>query len=126
MPSAVLDTSALLALMNREPGADRVASVLVDAVLSTVNCAEVYTKLSERKMPSATFDAIIQVVPTVIDFDIGLARRAGELRAATRHLGLSLGDRACLALAEREGLPAVTAERLWGELDIGVTVELIR
>ncbi len=126
MPRAVLDTSALLALINRERGADQVAGVLADAVLSTVNCAEVYSKLSERQMPAAAFDTILRVVATVIDFDIGLARRAGELRAATRHVGLSLGDRACLALAEREGLPAVTAERLWGELDVGVAIQLIR
>jgi ribonuclease VapC len=123
---AVLDASALLALLNREPGAERVRSVLTEAIVSTFNCAEVYSKLSQWKVPPASFDDIISVVPTVISFDITLARRVGELQAATRHLGLSLGDRACLALAEREGLPALTAERRWAQLDLGVAVELIR
>ena len=62
----------------------------------------------------------------VIPFDIDLARRAGELRAATRKAGLSFADHACLALAEREGLPAITADRRWAALDIGLDIHLIR
>ncbi len=123
---AVLDASALLALLNQEPGAERVRAVLAEAMVSAVNCAEVYSKLSEWNVAFVGFDELISVVPTVMGFDVGLARRAGELSAATRHLGLSLGDRACLALAEREGLPALTADRKWARLDIGIAVELIR
>jgi PIN domain nuclease of toxin-antitoxin system len=123
---AVLDASALLALLNQEPGAERVREVLAGSIVSAINCAEVYSKLSDWKVAFAGFDDLISVVPTVVGFDVGLARRAGELNAATRHLGLSLGDRACLALAEREGLPALTADRKWARLDIGIAVELIR
>lgn len=97
-----------------------------EAIVSAVNCAEVYSKLSEWKVSLIHFDDIISVVPTVISFDVTLARRAGELSGATRHLGLSLGDRACLALAEREGLAVLTADRRWGDLDMGIKVELIR
>lgn len=123
---AVLDASALLALLNQEPGEERVRSVLAESIVSAVNCAEVYSKLSDWKVEFAGFDDLISVVPTVVNFDVGLARRAGELSAVTRHLGLSLGDRACLALAERDGLPAMTADRSWAQLDIGIAVELIR
>ena len=126
LATAVLDASALLALLNGEPGADRVGQVLPDAIVSAVNCAEVYSKLSEWSVAAEGFDDLVSVVPSVMAFDIGLARRAGELNAVTRRYGLSLGDRACLALAEREGLPTLTADRRWTELDIGVAVELIR
>lgn len=123
---AVLDSSAILALLNQEPGSQRVVEVLSDAAVSTVNCAEVFTKLDEWKMPAADFETVLRVIPTIVDFDFALARRVGELRTLTRHLGLSLGDRACLALAEREGGRAMTAERKWRELDVGIAIELIR
>jgi PIN domain nuclease of toxin-antitoxin system len=126
MITAVLDSSAILAVLNRERGSQRVINVLDRAAVSTVNCAEVYSKLNEWNLPSSALDGVIGMVPAIVDFDITLAKRAGELRAATRHLGLSLGDRACLALAEREGVSAFTAEQKWLDPSVGIAVELIR
>jgi ribonuclease VapC len=127
MASAVLDSSAILAILNDEPGADAVEAVLDDALVSTVNYAEVIAKLVERGSTSALAQSALRSVAlTTIDFDIGLAQRTGTLRAETIRRGLSLGDRACLALAEREGVPAMTGDRTWVGAVSGVEVRLIR
>lgn len=127
----VLDASALLALLNGEPGAERVATALrVGSVMSAVNYSEVVAKLDEAGMPAEEIRAALEPLElNVVSFDRGLAYRAGGLRSATRRLGLSLGDRACLALAQSDGLPALTAERAWSKLaeaGMSVPVELIR
>lgn len=127
MASAVLDSSAILAILNDEPGADAVEAMLDDAVVSTVNYAEVIAKLVERGSTSAQAQSALRSVAiTTVDFDIGLAQRTGTLRAETIRRGLSLGDRACLALAEREGVPAITGDRTWVGAVSGVEVRLIR
>jgi ribonuclease VapC len=127
MALAVLDTSAFLAVFKNEPGADKVAAVLHDCVMCSVNAAEVFSKLSEWGMPAEALDQAFALVPArIVDFDAGLARLSGDLRRLTRTRGLSLGDRACLALARRERLPALTADRAWGEVDTGVSISLIR
>ena len=127
MAVAVLDTSAFLAVLKNEPGADVVVGVLHDCIMSSVNAAEVYTKLSEWGLPPAARDRALMLVPaTIVDFDAGLARLAGDMRAGTKALGLSLGDRACLALARRERLPAFTSDQAWAKADVGATVRLIR
>ena len=127
MTLAVLDTSAFLAVFKNEPGADRVMAVMHDCVMSSVNAAEVHTKLTEWGMPPELRDQAFALIPaTIVDFDMDLARSAGSLRSQTRHLGLSLGDRACLALARREGLPAITADQAWAKADIGAIVTFIR
>jgi ribonuclease VapC len=124
----VLDTSALLALLNGEPGQDLVFEALADgAIVSAVNLAEVVTKLSERGLPEARIRAALSGLRfDVTDLDTEQAHLTGLLRPLTRHLGLSLGDQACLALARTLGLPALTAERAWGTLALGVVVEVIR
>jgi PIN domain nuclease of toxin-antitoxin system len=127
MASAVLDSSAVLAVLNAEPGAEKVGAVLSDALLSTVNYAEVVAKLVERGTSYADAKAALQSIAlTTVDFDIALAQRTGELRAETRRRGLSLGDRACLSLAEREGVPAVTADGSWVGAISGVEIQLLR
>jgi ribonuclease VapC len=114
MARAVLDSSAILAVLNAEPGADAVAAMLDDALISTVNYAEVVAKLVEHGSNQAQACAALQAIAlTAVDFDLALAQRTGALRAPTRKRGLSLGDRACLSLAEREGVPAVTGDRNW-------------
>jgi PIN domain nuclease of toxin-antitoxin system len=102
-------------VLNSEPGADGVADALGgDPIISAVNYAEVISKLVERGKPWRDAVAVINALAlAVIDFDIGLAARAGALRAETKKRGLSLGDRACLALAEREKAPAITCEHIW-------------
>jgi ribonuclease VapC len=125
MASVVLDASALH--IRDEPGSSLVANLAPDALMSTVNLAEVYSKLMERGLSADEADAIIyrygfEVVP----FDEELARRAGALRPATKTLGLSLGDRACLALALREALPVVTTDRNWTKLTLGIEIKVAR
>jgi PIN domain nuclease of toxin-antitoxin system len=127
MPLAVLDTSAFLALFKGEQGADKVAAVMHDCVMSSVNAAEVHSKLADWGMPAVARDQAFAAIPaTIVDFDTAQARLSGELRSASRQLGLSLGDRACLALAARTGLAALTSDQAWGRLGAGVKVELIR
>jgi len=127
MASAVLDSSAVLAVLNDEPGADAVVAILDDALVSTVNYAEVVGKLVERGSSYSQAQAALRaIVLTTVDFDIALARRTGALRAETIRRGLSLGDRACLSLAEREGVPAVTGDRSWVGAVSSVEVRLIR
>jgi PIN domain nuclease of toxin-antitoxin system len=103
----------LLAFLNGESGADVVEPLLPSARISSVNLAEVLTRLVDRDVsdPEASWNRISGIVPEVTDFDLDLARRTAELRPATRRVGLSPGDRACLALAARTGLPALAADR---------------
>ena len=127
MSEFVLDASALLALMNDEPGADAVSSALPRAVISAVNLTEVVAKLcdyglSEEETWEALGDFDLEVAP----FDEALAYVAGELHRSTRRKGLSLGDRACLALAKEKGRAALTTDRAWAELDLDIEVRLIR
>jgi ribonuclease VapC len=125
--SVVLDSSAILAVLNAEPGAQVVAAALNHALISAVNYAEVVGKLIERGSSYAlALSALTAIALNVADFDLALAQRAGELRAETRKRGLSLGDRACLSLAEREGIPAITADRSWVGAVSGVEVQLFR
>jgi PIN domain nuclease of toxin-antitoxin system len=122
-----LDASAVLAVLHAEQGSQIVAAVLDDAVLSAVNYAEVISKLVERGMSRAQARAAVRSVDLqIVDFDEALAERTGEMRAATRQFGLSLADRACLALAEREMIPAFTSDRVWLGSIPGVEVRVIR
>lgn len=123
----VLDASALLALINAEPGAEMVAAALADATIGTVNLAEVVTKLIELGIREQdAWAEASDLVPRVVDFDLDLARRTARLRPPTRAFGLSLGDRACLALAEFLRLPVLTADRAWQKLSLPVDIRLIR
>jgi PIN domain nuclease of toxin-antitoxin system len=123
----VLDASALLALLQGEPGGPDVAALIPDVAMSAVNLSEVVGKLidagaSEADARLATGGLGVRIV----DFDEVQAFEAAGLRAATRSVGLSLGDRACIALARRLGVPAVTTDRAWARLRLGVTVRVVR
>ena len=125
MSEPVLDASALLAVMLEERGAEKVRELLPGAIIGAVNLAEVVAKLQERGVPDEEIDrAIARLDLPVIPFDMAQAMVAGKLRART--LGLSLGDRACLALAVVRGTPAVTMDRGWSALDIGAEVIVAR
>jgi ribonuclease VapC len=127
MADWVLDASAVLAVILPEQGGDTVRPLMADSLLGAVNLVEVATRLLDLGFASAEVDRLMKESRfTVIPFDEDLAVRAGRLRTQTRHLGLSVGDRARLALAQREGLPALTADRAWAKLDVGVEVVLIR
>ena len=128
MSSCVLDASALIALFHQEPGSDKVAQAIEDgAVLSTVNLSEVASKLDELGTPEVLIQTSINVLAlTIVDFNAELANKAGLLRSLTKSAGLSLGDRACLALAQHLNLPALTTDRVWKDLLPAITVQLIR
>jgi len=127
MAEWVLDASAVLAHLRDEEGGDMVLPVMETSLLSAVNLAEVATRLLDLGISAADIEGLSErLLCEVILFDEDLALSTGRLRAATRHLGLSLGDRACLALAQREGLPVLTGDRSWAKLDVGVQVVLIR
>lgn len=127
MADAVLDSSAVFAVLQNETGADAVTAILESAVVSAVNYAEIIGKLIER---GATLEEARRTLSTIdlqiADYDEGLAERTGELIHLTRRQGLSLGDRACIALAEREGVPAYTADRRWSQISFGIDIRLIR
>jgi ribonuclease VapC len=123
----VLDASAVLCLLQEEKGAERVAEALPAAIIGAVNYSEVVGKLVETGIDEATVDSLIDKLQLkVIPFDRAQARLAGSLRAATRKLGLSLGDRACLALAAAEGATALTCERIWAKFEAPCKVETLR
>ena len=125
--AVVLDSSALLCLLNGEPGAERVAEALPSAVIGAVNLAEVVTKLRERGLSAEEVEeALGGFNLDVRSFTALQAYATGHLRQATRSQGLSLGDRACLALAVELGAPALTADQAWSKVDAGAAVEVIR
>ena len=127
MSEAVLDASALLALLNSEPGAEKVAAVLSGAMISAVNLSEVVAKLAEVGMPEASIrEALDGLALEVMPFDREQAYVAGHLRPLTRSAGLSLGDRACLGLAQRLGLPVVTTDSVWADLGLELDVQVVR
>lgn len=126
MSDAVLDSSAVLALLLGEPGAERVTQTLPGALISTVNVAEIVTKLCERGMPHNQARLTIEAIGVeIVAFTTDQACLTGELRNTTRSAGLSLGDRACLALAQQRNLPAITADTAWSQVP-GVDVIVIR
>lgn len=124
--TAVLDASAVVALLFNEPGADRVADLIaVGAAVSTVNLAEVATVLVRNGRDVKLLDSMrSQVTVEPFTGDDAIATAALYPRVAPR--GLSLGDRACLVLAERLTAPAVIAERIWTELSVETSIEFIR
>src|SRR2546421_2794181 len=117
MAEFVLDSSALLAFVNGEVGGEMVAQIIGESIISTVNIAEVVTKLVARGASlQQAREALAMADYGIVDFDRPLAEVTGALVKQTKGRGLSLGDRACLALAQREQLPALTGDREWLEI----------
>lgn len=131
--SCVLDASALLALVNDEPGASRVEELLAQpAAISAVNYAEALARIAGDDDTAAELaarfeqDGLVGDVLRVESVTAADAPVIAALRSKTRHLGLSLADRACLALGLRLHVPVVTADRAWAELDVELTIDVIR
>lgn len=131
-PVAVLDASALLAFYLDEPGCERVERPLEGgALISAVNWAEVLARLVDRGAPSETVAS--RALPAgdwaplaLVPFDDRQARETARLRVPTRSLGLSLADRACLALGRLRRLPVLTTDRAWRSLRLSISIEIIR
>ena len=127
MNKCVLDASAILALLNNESGAGMVQELLPVAIVSAVNYAEVVTRLSLLGMPENEIHQALDILGlTIIPLDQDLSFRSGSLAIVTNQYGLSLGDRACLALALKTGYSAVTSDKGWQDLNIEVDVKVIR
>ncbi len=131
--SSVLDASALLAYLRDEPGADPVADAIADgASVSTVNLAEVLSRIADRGGDPArvvqwmTDCGLLGGAVSVEPFTTEDALEVARLRPMTRDLGLSIGDRSCIALARRLDLPALTADTAWSKLDLAIDVRHIR
>lgn len=127
MDNVVLDASAVLAVLNREPGNDMVRGYIPGALMSAVNVAEVVGKLAASGISENEIHAAISILGVeIVNFDEEHAFATGMLSPLTRKQGLSLADRACLSLARIRQATALTADRIWSELDIGIDVVLIR
>lgn len=123
----VLDASALLCLLNDEPGADRVVEVLTRSVMDTTNLAEVVSKLRERGLSlEEVQEALGGLHLDVRPLSPSQAMTIGDLRPATKPLGLSLGDRACLALALDLSAELFTIDADLASADVGVSITNIR
>ena len=125
----VYDASVLLALIFDEPGSERARLSLADGVISSVNLSEVIATLVSRGATSADVSALIEDLPLeIVPFTTADAETAGLLRSPTKAFGLSLGDRACLALGRRFEAHILTADRAWEKLTdvLAGSVELIR
>ena len=126
MGDVILDASAALACIQNEPGGDLVRMRTRGGVISAINLAEVIAKLIEKgSTPKRAVELIDAMSLEVESVDSSLAQRMGTLHEITQGKGISLGDRACLALAERLNLPILTADRAWAKLDLDLTIELI-
>ena len=124
----ILDASALLALIQKEQGADVVKPLLKFSIMSTVNVAECLTALQRTGVaPQESLLLIADIIATIIPFDLEQAEYVAELQSKVRHKGLSLGDRACIALGIKLQTPIYTADRVWAELHLeGADIKLIR
>jgi PIN domain nuclease of toxin-antitoxin system len=116
----VLDASAVLAVLNAEPGEKKVIPLLAESAVSSVNLTEVGAKLLEAGMDEASAQIAVSVlgIEQIVDFTAELAWEAARLRPLTKQYGLSLGDRACLALAIKLNVRAVTADKEWSKLKL--------
>ncbi|WP_242201535.1 type II toxin-antitoxin system VapC family toxin [Sphingomonas hankookensis] len=129
MTHAVLDASAILALLKNERGASKVAGVIADASVCAINQAEVISHFVHLGAPLDDVRAMLGTLPyTIVAADDAMAWEAGNLRATTASAGLSLGDRFCLALAKRLGVAAYTADKAWRDVavEVGSKVVVIR
>jgi ribonuclease VapC len=126
----VLDSSVVLAYLLDERGRELAEQAIgAGGLLSTVNLAEVMSRLMrDGADPAASAEVLLALPVTVVPLDADLAITSGAIFAQTRKFGLSLGDRACLALAKREAVPALTGDRAWLQVAqaVGVEVRLIR
>ena len=124
--TVVLDASALIAMLKGEKGAAKVAGGIAGARLSSVNYAEVVSHFIHAGMPEREVDAMLDPLPLiVVPADKALSQIAGRLRAVTAEAGLSLGDRFCLALALRDGLPAWTSDQNWKKVADAAKVKVV-
>ena len=128
MSKFILDASALLALLKNEPGADKVEPLLGQIVMSSINVSETASILLESEMTAQEVqECLLPLISDIVPFDEEQAFKTAELRKQTKNHGLSLGDRACISLGMKMGLPVYTADKVWKKLQLdNLEIELIR
>lgn len=127
MSEIVVDASAILALLNQESGSEEVLQFIGNATISTVNLSEIIAKLAEGGIPEQDIQQILTNFHLkVVPFDEEQALIAGMLRPASKPIGLSFGDRACLALGIVLNKPVITTDRLWSNLNVGIEIRVVR
>ena len=123
----VFDTSVIMAILQEEPGYELGKKHLKQSLLSVVNYAELTSRLARNNAPDSAIQRAVRPFEKYITpVDRDTAFLAGTLAGSTRHLGLSLGDRTCLALGLMRDLPVMTADTIWAELDLPIDIILIR
>ncbi len=126
----VFDASAIIALLELEEGWTIASENLNNAIVSTINLSEVMTvmnrKTNGQDVAGEAFKLLQNTFPHIVDFNEEQAVIAASLDSVTKQYGLSLGDRACLALAKHKNLPVLTADKAWKQIESGVEVRLIR
>lgn len=127
MSEVVFDASAVLAFLNQEPGAGTIAPLFEQAAIGDVNFAEVVTKMAAAGISGESIAQILDNLQLeVVAFEVDQAFQTGLLRPSTQALGLSLGDRACLALGLHLNQPVITADRQWQNLDLALKIQVLR
>lgn len=127
MSEVILDASAVLALLNQETGSEEILQLIDNAAISTVNLSEVIAKLAEAGIPEDDIKQILfHLNLEVILFNEEQALKAGMMRPETKSIGLSFGDRACLALGIVLNQPVITTDRLWSNLSLGIEIRVVR
>ncbi len=127
MSAIVFDSSVVIAILKQERGFESAEELLSKALISTVNLAEVATYLARNSVPRETIQEVLTSFPIqVVPFEESLAIETGYLYPSSKNLGLSLGDRACLALAISRKLPVLTADLVWSQLDLEISVQVLR
>lgn len=122
----ILDTSALIALLKKEPGHETIASVIANSAVSSVNLSELIAALTRTGVSEEDVDEIItDLVPEIVPFCENISIKTGKLAKLTQSYGLSLGDRACIATGDHYQMEIYTADKIWSELN-NVTTTIIR
>lgn len=123
----VFDASALLILLNKESGYEIVEEHIPQAIMSAVNLAEVITVLVSVGMPHVeAVDLTSELIADIIPFDATQAAISAAFSKLTKPFGLSLGDRACLALAQNKKLPVITADQIWKKINLPIEIKFAR
>jgi PIN domain nuclease of toxin-antitoxin system len=117
----VVDASAVLAFLQEEKGYEQLADIITNALISAVNVAEVFSKLSDLGMPQHEQEAVLALLALeVVTFEKQGALLVGTLRAKTKTLGLSLGDRACISLGIERSATIYTTDKAWNKIPVEV------
>ncbi len=122
---ALLDTSCFVRIIQREKGYESILPLVQDAAISIVNLAELVTVMISRGIHSDPRPTILKTIQTIVPFTEEIAFLTGELVRKTEKLGLSLGDRACIATSMIHNIPVYTCDRPWAKLDLDCEIRLI-